>query len=58
MSKWIKRILAIVVIAFLLFYVFSQPQQSADAVTRFFDSFKAIGTFFTTLFNSLFGQGS
>lgn len=36
MMNWIKKILLTLVAAFLLYYVFTQPEQSAQAVRTFF----------------------
>jgi hypothetical protein len=50
MSKWVKRIVAAFVIAFVLFYVFTRPEQSAEAVRTFFEAFAPIYQFFKSLF--------
>lgn len=36
MTNWIKKVLLAVVAAFLLYYIFTQPEQSAEAVKTFF----------------------
>ncbi|MGA4668548.1 hypothetical protein ACPCG0_01905 [Propionibacteriaceae bacterium Y1923] len=36
MTSWIKKILLALVAAFLLYYIFTQPEQSAEAVKTFF----------------------
>ena len=49
MSKWIKRILAIVMVAFVIFFVFTRPEQSAQAVHTFIGAFESIIRFFKAL---------
>lgn len=49
MINWIKRVLLVLVAAFVVFYLFTRPQDAAEAVKTFFGAFEAIGTFFTTL---------
>ena len=49
MSKWIKRLLAILVVAFVVFFVFTRPEQSAQAVRTFFGAFESIYRFFEAL---------
>jgi hypothetical protein len=49
MSKWIKRIIALFVVAFVLFFVFTRPEQSALAVRTFFGAFESIYRFFESL---------
>jgi hypothetical protein len=48
-----RKLLGIVVIAFVVFYLFSQPNNAADAVRGAFslvkDAFDALVTFFTAL---------
>lgn len=46
---WLKKILLALVAAFVLFYLFTRPEDAADAVRTFFGAFEAIGTFFTSL---------
>ena len=36
MTTWIKKILLTLVAAFLLYYIFTQPEESAQAVKTFF----------------------
>ena len=36
MVDWIKRIFLVLLAAFLLYYIFTQPEQSAQAVKDFF----------------------
>lgn len=36
MTDWIKKILLCLVAAFLLYYIFTQPEESAQAVRTFF----------------------
>ncbi len=49
MAKWIKRIVALFVVAFILFFVFTRPDQSAQAVRTFFGAFQSIYRFFEQL---------
>lgn len=53
MSKWFKRILGLLAIAFVLFYLVNQPQAAADAVRGVFSALgramDSIITFFTAL---------
>lgn len=46
---WVKKILVVLVAAFVVFYLFTRPEDAALAVKTFFGAFEAIGTFFTTL---------
>ena len=46
---WIKKILILLVAAFVVFYLFTRPEDAADAVKTFFSAFQALGTFFTRL---------
>jgi hypothetical protein len=53
--KWIKRILGVLVIGFVLFYLVNQPQGAADAVRG---AAAAVGTAISSLitfFNALAG---
>ena len=47
--SWIKKILLVLVVAFVLFYLFTRPEAAAQAVMTFFGAFESIGRFFTTL---------
>lgn len=49
MGNWIKKILLVLVVAFVLFYLFTRPEAAADAVRTFFGAFESIGRFFTSL---------
>lgn len=49
MVNWIKKILVVLVAAFVLFYVFTRPEAAAEAVRTFFGAFEAIGRFFESL---------
>ncbi len=49
MSKWIKRLVIGFAIAFVLFFVFTRPEQSAQAVRTFFGVFESIWRFFEAL---------
>ena len=46
---WVKKILIVLVAAFVVFYLFTRPEAAAEAVKTFFGAFEAIGTFFTAL---------
>jgi hypothetical protein len=50
---WVKRILAILVIGFFLFYLITQPESAAAAVRTVFSAvgiaFQSIVRFFTSL---------
>ena len=48
-GNWIKKILLVLVAAFVLFYLFTRPEAAAEAVRSFFGAFESIGRFFTTL---------
>lgn len=49
MLDWAKKILVALVVAFALFYLFTRPEDAANAVRTFFGAFTAIGDFFTSL---------
>ncbi|MDR2929999.1 MAG: hypothetical protein LBV06_03725 [Propionibacteriaceae bacterium] len=49
MSKWIKRVLLLFVAAFVLFFLFTRPEQSAQAVRTFFGTFESVYRFFEAL---------
>ena len=49
MINWIKKILQVLVAAFVLYYLFTRPEAAAEAVRSFFGAFESIGRFFTTL---------
>ena len=46
---WVKKILVLLVAAFVVFYLFTRPEDAADAVKTFFRAFESLGTFFTRL---------
>ncbi|MCT1459458.1 hypothetical protein M3G03_07880 [Aestuariimicrobium sp. p3-SID1156] len=46
MVDWLKKIFFVLLAAFLLYYLFTQPEQSADAVKTFFSG---IGRLFRAL---------
>jgi hypothetical protein len=50
---WVRRILFVLVVGFLLFYLIQQPESAAAAVRTVFDAvelaFQAIVRFFTSL---------
>ncbi|WOQ15503.1 hypothetical protein [Raineyella sp. W15-4] len=47
--NWVRKALLVLVIAFAVFYLFTNPQGAASAVRGFFGLFASIGTFFTAL---------
>lgn len=49
MGGWIKKILVVLIAAFVVFYLFTRPEAAAEAVKTFFGAFEAIGRFFTSL---------
>jgi len=49
MVAWIKKIVLMMVIAFALFYLFTRPEDAAQAVKTFFGAFGAFARFFTEL---------
>lgn len=49
MGNWIKKVLLVLVVAFVLFYLFTRPEAAAEAVRTFFGAFDSIGRFFTSL---------
>ena len=49
MLKWITRILGVVVVAFVIYYIFTRPEESAVAVRTFFGAFESIIRFFEAL---------
>ena len=49
MINWIKKILLVLVAAFVLYYLFTRPEAAAEAVRSFFGAFESIGRFFTSL---------
>ncbi|AQP52680.1 hypothetical protein BW733_15930 [Tessaracoccus flavescens] len=48
-GNWIKKILLVLVVAFVLFYLFTRPEAAAEAVRTFLGAFESIGRFFTSL---------
>lgn len=46
---WIKKLLILLVAAFVVFYLFTRPEAAAEAVKTFFSAFESLGTFFTSL---------
>lgn len=49
MVGWIKKILIVLVAAFVIFYLFTRPEAAAEAVRTFFGAFESIGRFFNSL---------
>lgn len=54
MSKGVKRFLGGIVIAFLLFYLFTQPTEAANAVNGVFDLLRQAADAFVTFLRSVF----
>lgn len=48
-SGWIKKVVVVLVAAFVVFYLFTKPEAAAEAVRTFFGAFESIGRFFSTL---------
>lgn len=49
MLEAVKRILFVLLIAYLLYYLFVNPEGAASAVRGFFGLFRSLGTFFSEL---------
>lgn len=49
MIGWVKKVLIVLVAAFVVFYLFTRPEAAAEAVKTFFGAFEAIARFFTSL---------
>lgn len=49
MVGWLKKVLIVVGVAFVLFYLFTRPEAAAEAVRGFFGGFESIGRFFSKL---------
>ncbi len=49
MVGWVKKVLVVLGIAFVVFYLFTRPEAAAEAVKTFFGGFEAIARFFTEL---------
>lgn len=49
MIGWVKKILIVLVAAFVVFYLFTRPEAAAEAVKTFFGAFESIARFFTSL---------
>ncbi|PID51085.1 MAG: hypothetical protein CR980_00235 [Propionibacteriales bacterium] len=49
MGPWVKKIAVVMIVAFALFYLFTRPEDAANAVKTFFGAFTAIGQFFVAL---------
>lgn len=49
MGAWVKKFLYALVIAFALYYLFTNPEGAAHAVKTFFNAFKNLGRFFQSL---------
>lgn len=49
MSKLIKTVLMVLLVAFALFYLYTRPEAAGEFVKAVFGIFDAIGRFFTSL---------
>lgn len=49
MGKILKNILLAMIVAFLVFYLVTRPEDAAAFVKSVFSAFDSIGRFFTTL---------
>lgn len=49
MPGWLKKAIWLVIVAFILFYVFTRPEAAAGAVRTFIGSFESVVRFFESL---------
>lgn len=49
MGKWIKTFLTFLVIAFCIYYLYTQPEAAAAFVKSVFGIFDSLGRFFSSL---------
>ncbi|WP_185744154.1 hypothetical protein [Arachnia propionica] len=49
MVGWVKKVLVVLGVAFVVFYLFTRPEDAANAVRAFFGAFESIARFFTQL---------
>ena len=49
MVGWIKKVLLVLGIAFVVFYRFTRPEAAAEAIRTFFGAFESIARFFSRL---------
>lgn len=49
MVDWIKKVLMVLGISFVVFYLFTRPEDAANAVRGFLGGFESIARFFTQL---------
>lgn len=49
MGGWLKKAVVVLVVAFAVFYLFTRPEDAANAVRTFFGAFAAVGKFFMSL---------
>jgi len=47
--NWIKKLLLLLVAAFVIWYLVTRPEAAAEAVRAFFGAFESFVRFFTTL---------
>lgn len=49
MGKWIKTIVTFIIVAFAIFYLYTQPEAAAGFVKMVFGIFDSLGRFFSSL---------
>ncbi len=49
MGKWIRTILIFLVVAFAIYYLYTQPEAAATFVKTIFGIFDSLGRFFSSL---------
>lgn len=49
MDKWVRRILVVLVVGFLLFFLFTRPESAADIVKGVVGAFDSVFRFFAQL---------
>lgn len=49
MIGWLKKVMIVLAVAFVVYYLFTRPEAAAEAVRTFFGAFESIITFFATL---------
>ena len=49
MVGWIKKVLLVLGIAFVVYYLFTRPEAAAEAIRAFFGAFESVVRFFSRL---------
>lgn len=49
MGKWIKSVLSFMIVAFAIYYLYTQPEAAAASVKAVFGIFDSLGRFFSSL---------